>query len=308
MSPPKHACRLPAARPVAHGVRLSTCAAVLRLLSVCIALPGAGHVLVAQGTAVTPLHRGMAVTPTVSLRVFVPAGRVHIAVWSRDSIDVLGSIGTTASAFGGGTREYAKFGVEPLRTGDTKPAYASWVVTVPLRAHVWVKMTAGVIETAGTQGELELYAVGGSISVRRASGTTSVESIDAAVRIDSSRGDVRVRGGKAHLTLRDVLGTASVTSVSGNVEVRGERGPDCRVETIGGNILVDVRQLRGTTVDLQTHSGGITTVVDGAAPPLLDLLSRSGVVTNTIAGGAAAQGRIVARSFRGDITVQQRRR
>jgi Putative adhesin len=249
----------------------------------------------------------MTVSPTVSLRVFVPAGRVRIAVWSRDSIDVAGTIGATASVFGGGNRDYAKFGVEPLRTGDTQLAAADWVVTVPLRAHVWVKMTAGAIETDGTQGEVELYAVGGSITVRRASGNTSVESIDAAVSIESSRGDLRVRGGKATLMLRDVTGTASVTSVSGNVELRGTAAPECRIETIGGNILVDVRHLRGTTLDLQTHGGGITTVIDASAVPLLDLASRSGVVTNGLARGAVAQGRIVARSFRGAITVQRRR-
>ncbi len=263
--------------------------------------------LSAQSGARSPVHRGMGVSPGVSLRVFVPAGRVRIAVWSRDSIDVTGTIGPTASVFGGGNRDYAKFGVEPLRAGDTQLAEADWVVTVPLRAHAWVKMTAGAIETDGTQGEVELYAVGGSITVRRASGNTSVESIDAAVSIEDSRGDLRVRGGKAKLSLRDVSGTASVTSVSGNVDVLGSTAPAGRIETIGGNILLDVRQLRGTALDLQTHGGSVTAVVDAAAVPLFDLVSRTGVVTNAVPRGTAANGSIVARSFRGAITVQRRR-
>lgn len=275
--------------------------------SICLASACVASELAAQGGARSAVHRGMVVSPSVSLRVFVPAGRVRIAVWSRDSIDVAGTIGPTASVFGGGTRDYAKFGVEPLRTGDTQLAEADWVVTVPPRAHVWVKMTAGAIETDGTQGEVELYAVGGSITVRRASGNTSVESIDAAVSIESSRGDLRVRGGKAKVMLRDVIGTASVTSVSGTVDVRGLSAPEGRIETIGGNILVDVRQLRGTTLDLQTHGGSITTVVDAAAVPLLDLVSRTGAVTNGLPRGAAVNGSIVARSFRGAITVQRRR-
>jgi hypothetical protein len=251
-------------------------------------------------------HRGMAVSPTVSMRVFVPAGKVRIAVWRRDSIDVSGTVGSTASIFGGGTREFAKFGVEPLRTGDTHLPEADWLVTVPVAAHVWVKMTAGIIETDGTAGELELYAVGGSITVRRATGVTSVESIDAAVSISDSRGDIRLRGGKAPMLLQNVMGTASVTSVNGRVDIRGGVAPDGRIETIGGEIACNVLQLRGVVLELQTHSGPIIVTVDRTAPPQLDLASRSGTVTNTAAKGARAQGLITARSFRGAITVRVR--
>ncbi len=250
------------------------------------------------------MHRGMAAAPTVSLRVFVPAGRVRVAVWSRDSIDIAGTVGATASVFGGGTREYVKFGVDALRTGDTRLPDADWVVTVPAAAHVWVKMTAGVIETDGTSGDVELYAVGGSITVRRATGATSIESIDAAVSISDSRGDIRVRGGKASLVMQDVSGTASVTSVSGRVDVRGRSAPDGRIETIGGDILLDVPRLRGAALELQTHSGAITAIVDRLALPLLDLTSRTGLVTNPAPIGTRAQGLVTARSFRGAITVR----
>lgn len=267
-----------------------------------IAFLALAHEAVAQ----EQIHRGVPASPLVSLRIFVPSGSVRVAVWSRDSVDVRGSVGATASVFGGGNRDYVKFGVEPVRTGDARMAAADWVVTVPRRAHVWVKMTAGAIEADGTEGEVELYAVGGSIQVRRASGTTSVESIDASVVISSCSGDIRVRGGKAELTLRDVLGTASITSVSGRVEVRGASAPESRIETIGGDILIDVVRLRGAALDLQTHSGNVTAIVDAAAPPKLDLASRTGAVVNPARGGTVTQGTITVRSFRGGITVRLR--
>lgn len=252
------------------------------------------------------VHRGLSASPSVSMRVFVPSGKVRIAVWNRDSIDVSGTVSATGSVFGGGNREYAKFGVEPVRTGDTRLPDADLVVTVPRAAHIWVKMTAGTIETDGTSGEIELYTVGGRIAVQRASGVTSVESIDASVSISASRGDIRVRGGKGVLQLIDVAGTASVTSVSGRVEIRGGSAPEGRIEAIGGDIAIDVPQLKGVVLDLQTHSGAISAVVRRNAVPLLDLVSRSGRVTNASPPGQRVNGSITARSFRGPITIDLR--
>ena len=257
----------------------------------------------AASAAQPALRRGFRASPTVNMRIFVPAGRVRIAVWDRDSIAVNGTIGAASSMFGGGRDDYVKLGVEPLRTGDTQLAEADWLVTVPRRAHVWVKVTVGSIETVGTAGELELYAVGGNISVRQASGVISVESIDAKVQVDGVRGDLRVRGGKSPLTFHDVSGTASITSVSGNVTFSG-LSPECRVETIGGDIVFDAAQQRGALAELQTHSGAIRVAIDAQRPPILELSSRSGQVTQPALTGLAAHGRVVARSFKGAVTVE----
>ena len=246
--------------------------------------------------------RGFAATATVNMRIFVPSGRVRVTVWDRDSIAVAGTIGASSAMFGGGRNDYVKLGVEPLRTGDTNPAEADLSVTVPRRAHVWVKMTVGAIEASGTAGELELYAVGGSITVRQASGVVSVESIDAAVHLDAVRGDIRVRGGKAPMTVHDVTGTASITSVSGSVTLSGAT-PECRVETIGGDIIFDATRLGTSLAELQTHSGAIRIEVDAQHVPQLDLSSRAGKVTQGPLTGVAPNGRVIARSFKGDVTI-----
>lgn len=236
------------------------------------------------------------------MRIYVPAGRVRIMVWSRDSVHIAGTVGANSTLFGGGNRDFVKFGVENARTGDNGLADADLLVTVPRKARLWVKMTNGVIDADGNAGELELYAIGGSISVRRASGVVSVESIDAAVTVEESSGDLRVRGSKAPIVLRNVTGTATVATVSGKVSVLGAV-PECRVETIGGDILFDASMLRGRTAELQTHSGAIQIDLKGAAMPLLEVSSRTGRVQQPSSKGSLTQGRIVAKSFKGAITV-----
>ncbi len=246
--------------------------------------------------------RAFSTGPEVSIRMYVPSGRVRIVTWNRDSVQVDGTIGASSMMFGGGDRDFVKFGVDPLKKGTNVMASAELVVTVPRKARLWVKMTSGVIDADGNEGELELYAVGGSISARNARGVVSIESIDAAVTVESSSGDLRVRGSKAPILLRNVTGTATVTTVSGTVTVSGAV-PECRIETIGGDIAFNAFALRGATVELQTHSGAMKIDVNAKASPALELSSRTGRVQQPESRGSIKQGRIVARSFKGAITV-----
>lgn len=248
--------------------------------------------------------RGFAVAADVSMRVYVPKGRVRIVAWNRDSVHIDGTVGAASSVFGGSDRASIKFGVEPRAIGDGSLAEADLTVSVPRASNIWVKMTTGDIDAEGTGGTLELYAIGGSIAVRRTTGVISIESIDAAVTVSSSRGDTRVRGSKAPITLYDVTGTATVATVSGKVSLFG-RVPECRIETIGGDILFTASAMKGETVELQTHAGAILITTAGKAMPLIETSSRSGVVKSPSGKGSAALGRIIARSFKGAITVQR---
>ena len=254
--------------------------------------------------AQTAMHRGFHTNPDVAFRVMVPAGRVRIVAWDRDSIDVTGTIGKSSTFYGAGAGAGAKMGVEARMQKDSVLADADLTISVPKRARVWVKMTMGTIEAAGTAGELELYTVGGSIAVNGATGVISAESIDAGVTIAQSSGATRVRTGKGKVRLVDVTGTVSVATVSGPVDIRGSMAPEARVETIGGSIMLNVAGFGGTLVDLQTHSGDITIAAAAASMPQLDLLSRGGSVTKPVPVGNEKEGRVVARSFKGAINVK----
>jgi hypothetical protein len=231
---------------------------------------------------------------------------VQISTWTRDSIAVSGRLGANATFFGGGDRGHVKFGVEALRGTDATLPTADFTVQVPRGARLWVKMIDGDLSVNGTATECEAYAVRGKIEVRNVAGVTSIESIDAPVSVTTSRGDLRVRGSKGAVTLDDVIGTASVATISGPVHLTRWRA-DGRVETIGGEVRVNGGALPGSLLDLQTHAGAITLQLDPARVPLLDLATRAGPIVGMKFTGTEANGRIVARSFKGLIRVEQRR-
>ncbi|HYW30946.1 MAG TPA: DUF4097 family beta strand repeat-containing protein [Gemmatimonas sp.] len=251
---------------------------------------------------ITPKLRGFRVTPDVTMRIYVPAGRIRLATWARDSIAVSGSIGANASLFGGSTRTHVKFGVEARMTGDSTLPRAELTITIPRAARVWIKMIDGDIDARGTTGELEAYVVRGSIAVHDASGVIVLESIDAPVDVERTSGDLRVRGSKGRVTLRGVSGTASVATVSGLVSL-ADFTADGRVETIGGDVTLLGGSLGGATLDVQTHSGNIALGVMAARSPVLDVASRAGPVKLPPLVQSAANGRITARSFKGRIVI-----
>ncbi len=249
--------------------------------------------------------RGLAVSPDVTMRLYVPRGRLRISTWTRDSVDIRGTISKSSRLFGGGSRTHVKFGIEASVVDDRALPYADWNVTVPRDARLWVKMIDGDITATGTAGELELYAVSGSIVVRAVSGVTMIESIDASVSVAEARGDLRVRGSRGKVLLESVHGTASVATVSGPVTLAFVTA-DGRVETIGGDITMKGAPQKGATMELQSHSGAMWLSFDATRTPLLDLSSRAGpVLGDSAMKGAAQFGQVVARSFKGRITVRR---
>ncbi|WP_373057737.1 DUF4097 family beta strand repeat-containing protein [Gemmatimonas sp.] len=252
-----------------------------------------------------PVHRGYAVTRDVAMRIYVPAGHVRVVTWSRDSVDLAGTIGANASVFGGGSRTHVKLGVESRTASDSTMPRADLVISVPRAAHVWIKTIDGDIDVRGTTGELEAYAVRGRIAVYDVSGVTALESIDALVTVDRATGDLRVRGGKGDVSLVAVRGTVSVATISGAVSLSEFNG-DGRVETIGGNVTFRSGSLAGMQLDIQTHAGAITLLLAAARAPALDLSSRAAPPLLPKLVQSPANGRIVARSFKGRIVVTAR--
>ena len=279
---------------VSHGAQ-RVCAVLSLSLALLLAAP--------VGEAQQPPLKGYPASANVTMRIYVPAGRIRVGVWNRDSIHVSGTIGASAVMFGGGNRTHVKLGVEPKITGDPTLPAVDWVVTIPRGARVWIKMIDGAVSVTGTTGELEMYNVRGSVDAQNVSGVTSIESIDAPVTVTGARGDVRVRGGAGAVRLDDVRGTLSVATVSGSVTL-SQLLASGRVETIGGSIGLTTGSLAKEAIELQTHSGNIALTLDAARTPRLLLSSRAGPILGDKLTGADAFGVIDARSFKGRIMLR----
>ena len=257
----------------------------------------------AQGT----VSRGFAVSPTVSLRIWLPAGRVQVMTWEHDSIRVTGTVAKGSSFFGGGGGAAAKIGIEPSDPQSGTLARGEFVVTVPMRAQVWIKSTDAIVESWRTLGDLEILTVAGEVHVVDARGVVTIETIDAPIRVRGAVGTVRLHSGGGAMMLRDVSGDLIASTVRGNIDIASESLGDGRLETVDGRVTVTGRLRPGAFLDVQTHAGTADLQLPTDAVPSLDLASRGGEVRNALGAGNAKFGRIVVRSFKGAINATVRR-
>ena len=110
------------------------------------------------------------------------------------SINVTGTLGRAVHFYGGGGGRGAKFGIENNDLKDTRMPRGELVVTVPRKAHVWVKMTDGDVIATHTAGELEVITVTRTITVRR---TLAARRVGGdTIGADQDHGDL-VRYGRA---------------------------------------------------------------------------------------------------------------
>lgn len=242
-------------------------------------------------------------TSDVAMRIWLPAGTVKVEVWDRDSIEVHGKVGRGAHLYAGGSGPSAKVGIDWDDHANTAIPHGDLVVTVPRKARVWVKMTDGDVVAVGTEGELDVITVTGSIAVREARGVVSVETIDANVTLLRVAGEMRLRSGSGQVMLMDVHGPLTATAVGGLVWLEGKQLQDARIETISGRITVAGTLLPRALIELESHSGTIGLSLVPGTVPALALKSRTGTVWNRIGSGNPAFGRITANSFKGDINV-----
>lgn len=262
--------------------------------------------LAASASAQEKVQRTFGVSPTVSLRIWLPSGRVRLETWDKDSIQVVGSTAKGSNFFGGGGQGSAKVGVEQPNKRSTSLARGELVVTVPRRAQVFIKATDALIEAAHTYGDLELLTVGGRVTVSDAHGVLSIESIDAPITVHGATGMVRLHSGGGAVALRDITGDLTVSTVRGNVDVAGEAIGDAQIETVGGTVAVAGRIRRGAFVDIQTHDGNVSLRFRVTDVPLLELSSRGGEINNGLGAGSLKIGRVAVRSFKGAINGSAR--
>lgn len=259
-----------------------------------------------------PVHRGAPSSPTIALRLWIPDGTVQVRYWTRDSVDIQGTVSTGSQLVGNVAPAAGKYAVEhndPSRPGFAR---AELVLTVPMGATLWVKSTTAAVHVTGGAGPLDVLTVTGEISVRQATGIVSVETIEGDVTLEALTGLVRVRGGASDVALRDVRGRTTVSLVSGAIDVNAAGAeasaiPSGRLETVSGAMRLFGTLGSGGDLELRTHDGAIQMrVPKDRVPDVTANSARTGEVTDQLRriGRPSLAARIVIDSFKGTIAIE----
>ncbi|HRP07230.1 MAG TPA: hypothetical protein PLL69_01965 [Gemmatimonadales bacterium] len=248
--------------------------------------------------------RGMPAAPDVAVRFWIPAGRIEVQGWDRDSVDVRSRAAPGTRLDGGGDRRGVKFALQSQV--DTILPSAQLQVRVPRRAKLWIKSTTATVEVTGVHGELEVLQVSGGTTILNGRGVATVESIDGAISVAGMDGTLRIRGGSALANVRGISGTVDISMISGGVSLVA--GPDPgddvsgRIETVTGPV-----EFRGATgggrLDISTHEGAVTLSLLPGFLPLLEVEAPAPAFEPSVRAGNRQAGRISVRTFKGRVNA-----
>lgn len=271
-------------------------------------------------------NQRFSVTPTASIRFFGDVASLRIVGWDRDSVVLTGALpaGARLDASRGGDLSKPSLGLKIFVEVPRTPAPdAKLELRVPARARVWAKSGSADVEVVGLTGGVDVNIVGGSVRIMCSPAELQVESMDGAVTIEGNPAWLRVKTATGDIVLRGGSEDAAISTVSGTVNVGHGSFERMKMTAVTGALVFAADLARGATVDLDTHSGPIELRLAGRPDAEFDFATVTGTIENSlnsrrpIAGregrgmelgfsSGTARGRIVVRSFKGNIYLRAR--
>lgn len=285
-----------------------------------------GFAVTTQAAAQQSVNHRFAVTPTVSIRFFGDIGGLRIVGWERDSVAVTGTLpsGARLDASRGGVADKPSPGMKIFVEVPRTPATdARLELRVPARARVWAKSGSAVIEVIGLTGGVDLNVVGGSVRVACSPAELQVESMDGAVMIEGNPAWLRAKTATGDVVLRGGSEDAAISTVSGAIRVGEGRFERARFTSVTGPIIFGGDLARGARLDFDTHGGPIELRLPQRLDAEIDAATVTGTIENTLTTRrpvvgregrgmelgysiGSGSGRVVIRSFKGNIYVRAR--
>jgi hypothetical protein len=261
-----------------------------------------------------PIERRQALTPGAGVKIFVPAGRVHLVGWDKDTVVVRGTVAHGSTFYYGALHGGVKVSVDPDSGSATLDVY------VPRSSIVSIKAVSADIEATDVSGWF--YGVSSRIHLGGAVRDLEAESISGEVNIAVTAPWVPARTGQGHLTVGGQVADVSASTVNGAIDVSTEGVERARISTVNGDVrftgdagtvgLVDIDDYAGSVdLALRPTLGGecdVTTVLGTivseipSVRPVAGTSGRGQQLSLIIGKGTA---RITTRTFRGNVRVRR---
>lgn len=184
------------------------------------------------------------------------AGSVKVIGWSRDEVQVTGTLGARA--------EGLDFVSRPRRTriqvevqGNPHRVSSDLEIRVPAGSRVQVQSYSGAIEVRDVNGRVKAESVSGSITIDGRATEVEAESVSGAIAINGPAKRVRASSTNASVTIRGASGVIQAETTNGALEVSGGEFQEARLETVNGAIRFDGSLIVGASLDVESVNGSI---------------------------------------------------
>jgi hypothetical protein len=261
-----------------------------------------------------PVERRQALTPGAGVKIFVPAGRVHLVGWDKDTLVVRGTVARGSTFYYGAYHGGVKISVEP----DSAPAQLD--VYVPRSSLVSVKAVSAEIDATDVSGWF--YGVSSRIALKGTARNVEAESISGDVTIAVTAPWIRARTGQGRLSLSGRVADISASTVNGAIDVTTGGLERARLSTVNGDVRFAGDPGTQGLVDIDDYAGPVDLALSATLGGECDITTVFGTITSEIpslrpVAGADGRGQkltleigrgtahVTVRTFKGNVRVRR---
>ena len=244
-------------------------------------LPG---ILLATAATAEQVDQQLDADPEGQVSVFNLAGSVEIEGWSRNSVEVTGTIGDDVEEliFERDGRDVEIRVKVPKRSHGRKDLNSDLTIKVPKNSSLEVATVSADIDISGVYGEQELQAVSGDIETESFSSDIEIESVSGDIDVDGDGTDImaEIVSVSGDIAGNRLTGEVEAECVSGDVTFDNGSFDDVEVETVNGDITLRAELRRGGALYAETVNGGIDIGFSGDVSADFDVETFNGKIDN----------------------------
>ena len=261
-----------------------------------------------------PIERRQALAPGAGVKIFVPAGHVHLVGWDKDTLVVRGTVARGSTFFYGALRGGVKISVDPDSGSATLDVY------VPRTSTVSIKAVSADIDATDVSGWF--YAVSSRIRLGGTVRNLEAESISGDVNVAVTAPWVRARTGQGHLTLGGQVADVTASTINGAIDVSTTGLERARISTVNGDVRFAGDAGTGGLVDIDDYSGSVDLTLSANLGGECDVTAIWGAIVSDIpsirpVAGPSGRGqtlalmighgtaKITVRTFKGNVRVRR---
>jgi DUF4097 and DUF4098 domain-containing protein YvlB len=230
-------------------------------------------------------ERKVAAEPNGEVVISNVSGTIEVRGWDRNEVQVTAHLGRDVQRVDVDSSNGRTVIKVVLPRGSSRDGDADLEVSVPKGSRVEVAAVSADVSSRGVLGTQRLKSVSGEVTADISGSESEVSSVsgDVTVRGDGKPTSLRVKSVSGSLDLTNASGRIDVVTVSGDARVHMGDTTEVRGRTTSGNLEVSGKLTRDGRVDVEGVSGDISLRLSAPGGLALEIESFSGDIEGCLA-------------------------
>lgn len=210
------------------------------------------------------------------------AGSVEVSGWSRNQVEITGSLGDGVEALIFERDDDEILIKVKLPRHNYRSGSSDLVIKVPQKSALKVNTVSAYIGVQGVYGEQNLQVVSGDISTEFHATELKAEAVsgDLSISSDNQESNARLTTVSGNIDIENLAGELKTETVSGDISVIDSAFSRVSAETVNGDLTLHAKFQPGGRMDIETVNGNVDVNFDGDVSAEINIETFNGSIQN----------------------------